>query len=161
MKQRVASGALLAWAALAMAAQPVFAIMVKVPEAELIEKSSGIVIGRVIGERCYWNEQGTLILTDYAVQVSTCIKGDVSATVFSVTIVGGRIGDIRLVVSDVPTLIPGEEALLYLEKRADGRIGVKHGAQGKYTIVNGAILETGESVRSYVVRAKSHLDLAE
>jgi hypothetical protein len=159
MKQGIARVALLVGAATAMASQSASAIMLKVPEAELIKKSNSIVIGRVIGERCYWNEQGTLILTDYTIQISQCIKGDAKEAVSNVTVVGGRIGEIGLVVSDVPIMSPGEEVLLYLEKRGDGRIGVKHGAQGKCTITNDVIKESGESVRSYIARANNSLEI--
>ncbi|MCX5753172.1 MAG: hypothetical protein NTW97_05935 [Candidatus Krumholzibacteria bacterium] len=154
MNLRISRIILLASAAIVMATQSAYSLMVKVPEAQLIKRSSGIVIGKVIGKQCYWSEDGALIFTDYTVQINKCIKGDPQVTLVKITVVGGHIGDIGLIVSDVPTFELGEEVLLYLETQANGKVGVKHGAQGKYSIVHDVIQESGESVRAYMARVK-------
>jgi len=104
---------------------------------ELVKKAHTIVVGRVAGSRTYWTANKKLILTDYTIDVDENIKGQPSRTV-SVTTVGGKIDDVELYVSGMPSFQNGETAVVFIEQSGAYQTVVGLG-QGKFTVVNGEV----------------------
>lgn len=108
---------------------------------ELAKRANAIVVGTVTGARTYWSAGGKLILTEYTIEVDETVKGNSGRTI-SVTTIGGRIGDIELHVSGMPSFQKGENAVVFVETSGAYQtvLGLE---QGKFTLTNG---EIGNSV---------------
>jgi len=143
---------------LVITASGAFAAQVEVPESTLMLTSDYIVAGNVVAQHSYWDSAHELINTDYTVRVTEPIKGCLAASEVKITVLGGEVGDLKLVVTEQPVFQVGEKVLLYLEKPTDGKVRLNCGSQGKYTIVNGVIKETGEKVEAFKSRLRTVLD---
>jgi len=80
----------------------------------LVGGSSTIVVGEVLAAHSYWNEQGTFILTDVRFKASDVLKGDPRDTDFTVTLMGGTVGDLTTVIVGGAELLPGKSYLVFL-----------------------------------------------
>src|SRR5687768_279649 len=69
--------------------------------AELSTGSEVIFVGRCEAVTSRWNDDRTLILTTNRFRVLRAIKGSPGST-FTVTELGGQVGDTTLQVSDIP-----------------------------------------------------------
>ena len=102
---------------------------------DLVKKAHHIVAGRVQSSRTYWSDNRKVILTDYTIDVNEDIKGQYKGTI-EVTTIGGKIGQVELHVSGMPSFAKGEDVVVFTE--ASGRYEVVLGlAQGKFTVENG------------------------
>jgi hypothetical protein len=131
---------------------PTSALQVEVAENLLIEKSQMIVHGKVLNKVSYWNGGQTLIFTDYKIEVMNVLKGDTSHAFITVKVLGGEVGEIGFAVSHEPRIDIGEEVLLFLNEIEGSKMQVVYNSQGKKTVINGIISETGESIRSLKTR---------
>jgi hypothetical protein len=104
---------------------------------DLVKKAHVIVAGRVTGSRTYWSADKKFILTDHTIEVDESIKGQAGRTV-AVTTVGGKIDDVELYVSGMPSFQTGENAVVFIEQSGAYQTVVGLG-QGKFTIVNGEV----------------------
>jgi len=104
---------------------------------DLVKKAGTIVVGKVTGSRTYWAADRKLILTDYTIEVDENIKGQNRRSV-SVTTIGGKIGDLELHVSGMPSFQTGENAVLFIEQSGTYETVVGLG-QGKFTITSGEV----------------------
>jgi len=104
---------------------------------ELVKKAHTIVLGKVTGSRTYWSGDKKLILTDYTIDVDENIKGQAARTV-SVTTIGGRIDDVELYVSGMPSFQKGEATVVFIEQSGAYQTVVGLG-QGKFTVLNGEV----------------------
>ena len=95
--------------------------------------SSDIVIGQVEETRTHWDESHTKIVTDVTVRVSESLKG-AGGNVLTLTQLGGDLDGFRYSVPGSPLFRPGEEALLFVWRDAQGRAQVNGLAQGKFEI---------------------------
>ena len=107
---------------------------------DLVKKARLIVAGKVTNSRTYWTGDGKLILTSYTIQVDESVKGQASHTV-EVTAVGGKIGDLELQVSGMPSFQKGENAVVFIEQSGAYQTVVGLG-QGKFTVTNGEVANT-------------------
>jgi len=78
---------------------------------EMIQQSTDIVRGRVVGARVA--ERGPLVYTHWKIQISGRWKGDSAATMEIVT-PGGAVNGVRQVFPGAPTLAEGTEYVLFL-----------------------------------------------
>jgi hypothetical protein len=104
---------------------------------DLVKKASRIVVGKVTDSRTFWSSNGKLILTSYTIDVQETIKGAASRTV-ELTMVGGKMGDLILYVSGMPSFAQGEDAVVFVEN-SGGYSTVVGLGQGKFTISNGEV----------------------
>jgi hypothetical protein len=104
---------------------------------DLVKKANSIVVGKVTDSRTYWSANRKLILTDYTLTVDENIKGAAQHSV-TVTTLGGKIGDLQMYVSGMPTFQSGENAVVFIERSGTYRTIVGLG-QGKFTIANGEV----------------------
>jgi hypothetical protein len=104
---------------------------------DMVKKAHKIVVGKVSKSRTYWSGNGKLILTTYTMEVEEAVKGPVSQTL-EVTTIGGRIGDLTLHVSGMPSFVNGESAVVFVEE--SGTFSTVVGLdQGKFTVTNGEV----------------------
>jgi len=104
---------------------------------DMVKKAEAIVHGKVTSSRTHWSSNRKLILTTYMLDVSETIKGQAGRSV-ELTTIGGRIGDLILHVSGMPSFEPDEDAVVFLEK--SGAFSTVVGLnQGKFTVRNGEV----------------------
>ena len=126
-------------AAIILFSQSVFAIMIGLSTEQLTKASQTIITGQVVDVKSQWNDTGDEIVTRADVAVKEIIRGGFNNEKhLIVEYEGGEIGDIGLRVSDSPTLIKGENVVLFLELFKKIKTGllckIVGRAQGKYSI---------------------------
>ena len=107
--------------------------MLRADLPELAQKSDTIVHGTVRRVESRWSGDGRRILTDVEIQVTEALKGQAGSTVL-VTQPGGRVGDIGQRVSGLASFTPGEEVVVFLERRGTQAFRLSGMAQGKYQV---------------------------
>jgi hypothetical protein len=107
--------------------------MLRADLPELARTADSIVHGTVRRVESRWSGDGRRIVTDVEIQVSESLKGQASGSVV-VTQPGGRVGDIGQTVSGLASFTPGEEVVLFLERRGARAFRVAGMAQGKYKV---------------------------
>ena len=103
---------------------------------ELVAGNRSVVVGEVIDSRSYWNADHSFILTDVELAVSDVAKG-ARRDNLTVTIMGGRVGDITTLIIAGPELIPGKSYVLFLneEELPGGRaLTVRDLVQGTFEV---------------------------
>ena len=139
-------------AAIILFSQSVLAIMIGLSTEQLTKASQTIIIGQVMDVKSQWNETGDEIITRADVAVKEIIRGGFNhERHLIVEYEGGEIGDIGLRVSDSPTLIKGENVVLFLKLLKETKNGllckIVGRAQGKYSIdQDGIARKTGFNV---------------
>jgi hypothetical protein len=102
--------------------------------AELSTGSEVIFVGRCEAVAANWNDDRTLILTTNRFRVLRAIKGSPGST-FTVTELGGTVGDTTLQVSEMPRFAVGDEVLLCVHRTPLGRWETYGAVQGRFEIV--------------------------
>lgn len=104
----------------------------------LVAENGLVVVGEVLSTRSYWNDPGTLILTDVQISVSEVLKGRWADHEITVTIPGGTVGDDTIAVLGGAELMQGNSYVLFLQKGnlpgASGVRTVRDHSQGVYEI---------------------------
>lgn len=101
--------------------------------AELSSASDTIVQGTVRRVQSRWSGDGRRIVTDVEIEVTDTLKGQPGGTVL-VTQPGGKVGDIGQQIHGLATFTPGEEVIVFLEKRGKVSFQVSSMAQGKFQV---------------------------
>lgn len=83
---------------------------------ELVAGNATVVVGEVLDARSYWNEERNFILTDVRVAVSDVLKGNPRGNEITVTIMGGRVGDLTTLIIGGAELVPGNSYVLFLNQ---------------------------------------------
>lgn len=92
----------------------------------LVAQNGLIVVGEVLSTRSYWNDPGTLILTDVQISVSEVLKGRLADHEITVTIPGGTVGHDTIAVVGGAELVQGSSYVLFLQKgNLPGASGVR------------------------------------
>ena len=133
-------------------AQTVPAARAPVSEQQLISEADQIIIGTIASSHSYWDDRHEIILTDYVIAVESVLKGETSRSEFTITIEGGEVGDVGLLVSEEAHFTQGERVLLYLKSDSKNRTRVARGKAGKLEIVNGLVKQTGENIEFVKLR---------
>ncbi|MFY0530289.1 hypothetical protein ACN28I_46365 [Archangium gephyra] len=110
--------------------------MLRADLPELAQTSDAIVHGTVRRVESRWSGDGRRIVTDVEIQVTEALKGtsgQAGSTVL-VTQPGGQVGDIGQRVSGLAAFTPGEEVVVFLERRGKTAFRVSGMAQGKYQV---------------------------
>jgi hypothetical protein len=111
--------------------------MLRADLPELAQSADTIVHGTVRRVESRWSGDGRRIVTDVEIQVTESLKGQAGGSVV-VTQPGGRVGDIGQSVSGLASFTPGEEVVLFLERRGAQAFRVAGMAQGKYQVQRSA-----------------------
>ncbi|HYO59886.1 hypothetical protein [Archangium sp.] len=107
--------------------------MLRADLPELAQTSETIVHGTVRRVESRWSGDGRRIITDVEIQVTESLKGQAGSTVLVIQ-PGGRVGDIGQKVSGLASFTPGEEVVVFLERRGRQAFRVSGMAQGKYKV---------------------------
>lgn len=80
---------------------------------ELVAGNERVIMGEVIDAVSYWNEDKTFILTDVRIAPDATIKGKAEDKL-TVTLLGGKVGDLTTLIIGGAELIPGRSYVLFL-----------------------------------------------
>lgn len=142
---RAAAGGLLALALLTAAGEAGAAIAF-VTDAQLATGATDIVVGKVVAQEARW-ARGGRIFTDYALELSHVAKGTLNKnTNVTVSVIGGQIGALRVMASEMPALKVGDEVVLYLKFRANAYV-IHGGLRGTQRVISNG--KGGLSVETY------------
>ncbi len=120
--------------------------MIALSTEELTLSSDNVIVGKVENTIAQWSEDGKTIITRATIQINNVIRGNINITKIIVEYPGGEIGDIGLKVSDVSSLITGEEVLLFLKRiniKDNTVFRITGNAQGHYTIDKNGVAKKG------------------
>jgi hypothetical protein len=132
--------------------QQLSGMQIEVSERQLIREAESIVLGTVVGQHSYWNDENTLIYTDFTIRVEHQLKDVGSDSLIIVNVIGGEVDDVGLKVSNEASLTIGERILLFLKAADEIRMKIIRGDQGKSTITNDIIEKSGEDIKSFMRR---------
>ena len=127
----------------------VVALVEKKSISDLTRDSDNIITGKILSRESYW-ENGN-IFTNVTVSVNRHIKGS-SGNKITAKVRGGTVGNVYEEVSDIPLFDDNEDVLLFLKGNS-----VFGWNQGKYSIQNGSIKETGEPLEKFVNNIEQNL----
>lgn len=106
---------------------------------KLVADNATIVVGEVLDVNSYWNTDGTFILTDVRVSVAGVLKGRLESNEFTVTLMGGQVGDLTTLIIGGAQLTPGRSYVMFLNKEnlpgADDVLTVREHCQGVFDLV--------------------------
>lgn len=106
---------------------------------DLVMDNTTVVIGEVLDAHSYWDDEEGFILTDVRIKTAEVLKGDPRDDDFTITLLGGTVGDMTTVVVGSPELIPRKSYLLFLkdfERKSTRRLRtVPDHTQGVFDIV--------------------------
>ncbi|MGR8980773.1 MAG: hypothetical protein ACU84H_11885 [Gammaproteobacteria bacterium] len=104
-------------------------------EQDLVRKSQFVVKGTVTEVNSSWNKDGSIIITEAAVDVDERWMG-AGPDKLTVQTFGGQVGDFIVEAHGFPEFVPGEQAILFLYKEPlDGSFRVLGYQQGQYRVV--------------------------
>lgn len=83
---------------------------------DLVRANRTIVVGEVVDVRSYWNADGTFILTDVRIAAHDVLKGNPKDREITITLMGGRVGDLTTLIIGNPELAPGNSYVLFLNE---------------------------------------------
>lgn len=105
---------------------------------ELAASNERVVVGEVVDAISYWNEDKTFILTDVRIAPDETIKGKVEGLV-TVTLLGGKVGDLTTLIVGGAELIPGRSYVLFLNPEnlpgARQALTLRDHSQGAFEII--------------------------
>lgn len=126
--------------------------------ADLIGNSSDIISAQVISTEGEWNDEHTFIFTRVDLKVSKQYKGTLEPeSTITVMAPGGAVGEIGLKVEHAPQFEVGEEVILFLTPLEEGQFRVTAWEQGKFTIEEDKIKETGRDLSVFLDEIKAGL----
>lgn len=119
------------WAELPAAAT----VAVRLDLAGLVARADRIAVGRVARQEARWAAGHDAIVTEVTIDVARSVKGSLSPGDRVVVLrEGGELGDVGMRVEGAARFAPGEEVLVFLERRGDGATWTVGMAQGKLRI---------------------------
>jgi len=147
----IVAGIIVSWVTFSVG--PALATMVRSASVEeMIEASHAIIVGRVVGQRAFRLDDGS-ILTGVAIRVEESLKGDLRVGErIEISAYGGELEGQRAVTLGEATYRKGERVLLQLEE-IDGRLHTIGLSMGKWNVVE------DERGRRHITRNLSGLGL--
>lgn len=111
--------------------------MLRTDVAELTYAADAVVQGTVRRVESRWSGDHRRIITDVEIQVTEALKGEPGSTVI-VTQPGGHVDGIGQVVHGLASFTPGEEVVVFLERRGKDAFQVSAMSQGKFRVQRSA-----------------------
>ncbi len=125
---------------------------------DLTGNSSDIIHGQVLSAEGEWNDEHTFIFTRVDLKVSEQFKGTLELeSTITVMAPGGAVGEVGLKVEHAPQFEVGEQVILFLTPLEDGQFRVTAWEQGKFTIEEDKIKETGLDLSVFLDEIKAGL----
>lgn len=138
--RRVLCGVLAVAIAASLAAPAGATTLQRMGLEELVAANRTIVVGQVVDARSYWNKDKGFILTDVRIAVNDVLKGRLQDQEITITVMGGRVGELTTLILGGPELMPGKSYLLFLnEENLPGKRAttVRDLCQGAFDLVIG------------------------
>lgn len=154
MSKKVAVGLLVLASAVALATATTVRPMAL---EDLVRESDWIVVARPVSSYSAWDEDHRVIWTYTTVEISDSLKG-ARREKLVIAELGGKVGDMNLVVSGAPRFHAGEESLLFLVRMPSQKIRVLGLFQGKMQVR--ADPATGERFVNPTVTSRQSLERA-
>ncbi|HLL04374.1 MAG TPA: hypothetical protein VK539_27560 [Myxococcaceae bacterium] len=107
--------------------------MLRLDVPELSQNSDTVVHGTVRRVESRWSGDRRRILTDVEIQVTESLKGQPGSTVLVIQ-PGGKMGDIGQMVHGTASFVPGEEVVVFLERKGASAFQLSGMSQGKYQV---------------------------
>lgn len=127
--------------------------LVRADLEQLVATNKSIAIGEVREVRSYWNAERTFMLTDVRFSVTELLKGNPREKEFTITVMGGTIGQFSTVIVGGAELAQGQSYLLFLDESdlpgAKKVRTVREHSQGVFELVK---TESGVRAISQAVR---------
>jgi len=140
--------ALVATALILIACSAHAMVVIPATTSEMVKVSDWVVRARVESETVGWNDAQTMVYTSTTVRVTECYgpKPENCPATLVICQPGGRVGNGVCVVPGMPRYRPGEEVILFLERKSIKRFA-KHSAEympvggplGKYTLTENSL----------------------
>lgn len=106
---------------------------------KLVDGNELVIVGDVVDAYSYWNAEGSFILTDVRLAVSDVVKGQKQNREITITLMGGRVGELTALIIGGPELVPGKSYVLFLNEEdlpgARGALTVRDLVQGAFDLV--------------------------
>lgn len=116
----------------------------------LVAGSEAVVMARVVDLHSYWNDRHDFILTDVRLRVARVMKGDAPDDL-TLTVMGGHVGDVTVVVIGGAALEPGSDYVLFLGHEdlpgAPARMTVRDLVQGAFDVRAGRAVSQAAAER--------------
>ena len=131
------------------------ALLIELPLPELVKESDIIIRGEVVKTESRWgyleyNANSRIIFTDVTIAVTDYLKGASDKSEVVIETEGGEIGEIGLMVEDMPKFETGEDVVLFLsQENNQGMRKVANLRNGKYSISEGTVLERDEPITRF------------
>jgi hypothetical protein len=101
--------------------------------AELAQRAGAVVEGSILRVDSFWNEDGTVIVSEAQIEVRDVLSGEASSVVVVRTF-GGEVGGYRVEAHGFPKFERGQDVLLFLEPEQDGHHRVAGYQLGHYLL---------------------------
>lgn len=139
--RRVLCGVVAVAIAASLAAPASATTLKRMDVEDLVAANQNVVVGQVLDAHSYWNKDKTFILTDVRVSVNEVVKGNLQDSEITVTLMGGRVGELTTLIIGGAELLPGKSYLLFLnEENLPGKKQVqtvRDHCQGAFDLVIG------------------------
>ena len=135
-------------------------LIIELSMPNLVKTSDLIVRGSVVKTESRWGSlswdpNSRIILTRTTLQISEFYNGVSDKSEIIIETEGGEIGEVGLLVEDMPQFEPNEEVIVFLGTQdSKGIRRVVNLYNGKYTLSEGKILERNEPITQFVNKIK-------
>jgi hypothetical protein len=107
--------------------------VIRMSVEDLARESKTILVGQCTKVESAWDENHDRIYTEVRVMAEDYLKGN-EGQELTITVPGGRVGNIIYEVSDMPAFAPGDQFVAFITKHPSGKNLVTGALQGKLTI---------------------------
>jgi hypothetical protein len=139
-------------------ALPAGAIMIKYDLEKLSLGSEKVVRGEVVDMESRYLVPGQAIYTFVTISVEEVVKGENVGKELILRVPGGTVDDVEMTVSHSPSFLVGEDVLVFVTKQVDGQDIVYNADNGKYTIVDGLVVERDVPIDNFTMVIRAYLD---
>jgi len=126
----------------------VFASLVYMDTAELVEASDLIITGEVNRIESFYGADSFIYSRAY-VTVGDIMLGDYESDVVEVVYPGGIVDGVGMATSISPALDDGMDVVLFLKASDEGEFVLTNHAASKFTVENGIVIEKGVSLADF------------
>jgi hypothetical protein len=132
--------------------------MIKYDLEQLSLGSERVVTGEVVDMESRYLIPGQAIYTFVTISVEEVVKGENVGKELILRVPGGTVGDVEMTVSHSPSFLVGEDVLVFVTKQVDGQDIVYNAENGKYTIVDGLVVERDVPIDNFTMVIRAYLD---
>jgi hypothetical protein len=131
--------------------------MIEFTNEDLAVESDIILQGKVMSTWTEFGDNGRYIYTYGTVAVDKVVKGYIDGNQYTIKIPGGTIGSSMMIVHGTAEFSVGDELLLFLVDDESFESNVLGWHQGRFNIVDGVVVQNGETVNNFIREIESHI----